>query len=250
MGLTQHAHSISDQTGKQTNSQDSTPSGDQSQGSSSSQAQSAQQLQANLGNQPVVAAAHSSQGGGNAIPAQVTPTPAGATATPSRTPDHASAASTASTALPQAVPVINTARLVQSMGQTEMRVGMRSTEFGNISISTSTTRDTISAQISLDHGELAKTLAASLPEMQARLGSNQALNVRIDMNGTGTTSGAGTSSSMSNGSSDQSSGGRQQSGNSSSSRSGYSIPAQQFSSSRAASTPGEGRINARLDITV
>ena len=74
-----------------------------------------------------------------------------------------------STALPQAAPVINTAKLIQSMGQSEMRVGMRSTEFGNISISTSSIRDQVSAQISVEHGELAKTLTAHLPEMQARL---------------------------------------------------------------------------------
>jgi hypothetical protein len=108
----------------------------------------------------------------------------------------------------------------------------------------------ISAQISLDHGELAKTLAASLPEMQARLGSNQAMDVRIDTNGTGTMNGAGTSSGMSNGSADQSRGGRQQPGDSSSSRTGYGVQEQQFSSGRAAATTGDARINARLDITV
>lgn len=246
MGLTQHAQSVPDQSAKQSNSQDSASSGDQGQGSFASQVQSAAPLQASLGNQSVVAAAHT-QTGANASPAQVTPTLAGAPALASKLPSHTSAAPTA---LPQAVPVINTAKLVQSMGQSEMRVGMRSTEFGNISISTSSTRDMISAQISLDHGELAKTLAASLPEMQARLGSNQAMDVRIDTNGTGTMNGAGTSSGMSNGSADQSRGGRQQPGDSSSSRTGYGVQEQQFSSGRAAATTGDARINARLDITV
>jgi hypothetical protein len=127
---------------------------------------------------------------------------------------------------------------------------MRSTEFGNISISTSSTRDMISAQISLDHGELAKTLAASLPEMQTRLGTNQAMDVRINMNGTGTMNGAGTSSSMSNGSADQSRGGRQQAGETSSNHSGYGVQEPHYSSGRTAATIGDARINARLDITV
>ena len=114
--------------------------------------------------------------------------------------------------MPQALPAINTAKLIQSMGQSEMRVGMRSNDFGNISISTSATRDLISAQISLDHGELARTLAAHLPEMQARLGGNQAMDVRIDMNGQRAEQSAGTSAGMSNGSADQSRGDRQQNG--------------------------------------
>ena len=79
---------------------------------------------------------------------------------------------------------------------------MRSNDFGNISISTSATRDLISAQISVDHGELARTLAAHLPDMQERLGGNQAMDVRIDMNGQAIGHRSGTSSGMSNGSAD------------------------------------------------
>ena len=246
IGLTQHAQSIPDKTGKQTNSQDSTPSGDQGQGSPSSQVQSATPLQTNQGNQGGLAPAHA-QTAGSASPVQAAPTLAGAPTLASKIPEHTS---NVSTALPQVSPVINTAKLVQSMGQSEMRVGMRSTEFGNISISTSSTRDMISAQISLDHGELAKTLAASLPEMQTRLGTNQAMDVRINMNGTGTMNGAGTSSSMSNGSADQSRGGRQQAGETSSNHSGYGVQEPHYSSGRTAATIGDARINARLDITV
>jgi hypothetical protein len=151
--------------------------------------------------------------------------------------------------VPQALPVINTAKLIQSMGQSEMRVGMRSTEFGNISISTSSTRDLISAQISLDHGELARTLTAHLPEMQARLGGNQPMDVRIEMNGasagqTGTTGG------MYNGSSDQSRGGRQQAGNADSSSSGNRFTGQQLSPAVSAMATSDRGVNARLDIRV
>lgn len=159
-----------------------------------------------------------------------------------------------SAAASQPLPVINSARLIQSMGQTEMRVGMRSSEFGSISISTSATRDLISAQISVDHGELAKTLAAHLPEMQARLGSNQAMDVRIDMNGTatgtGTGQGAGTFSNMQNSSSDNSQGNRQQGGNTASSDSGGGTFEREFLPAVAAPITGDSMLSSRLDIRV
>jgi hypothetical protein len=127
---------------------------------------------------------------------------------------------------------------------------MRSNEFGNISISTSTTRDSVSAQISLDHGELAKTLTAHLPEIQARLSSNQSVDVRIDTNGARGGLGAGTSGSFSDGATSDSRGSRQQAGNAASSYSGNGFSDQQFS--RAASTlaTNDGGPNARLDIRV
>ena len=154
-------------------------SGDQSQGDPSQQGQNAAPAQLNFPNHTIAAVDHA-QNPGVAAPLQTAPAPAGVTAHTAKTPETAAPATIA---LPQAVPVINTAKLIQSMGQSEMRVGMRSNDFGNISISTSATRDLISAQISLDHGELARTLATHLPEMQAKFGGNQAMNVRIDMNG-------------------------------------------------------------------
>jgi hypothetical protein len=151
--------------------------------------------------------------------------------------------------VPQALPVINTAKLIQSMGQSEMRVGMRSTEFGNISISTSSTRDLISAQISLDHGELARTLAAHLPEMQARLGGNQPMDVRIEMNGASAGQ-TGTAGGMYNGSADQSRGGRHQAGNTDSSSSGNRFAGQQLSPAVSPAATSDRGVNARLDIRV
>jgi hypothetical protein len=147
---------------------------------------------------------------------------------------------------PQASPVINTAKLIQSMGQSEMRVGMRSNEFGNISISTSSTRDLISAQISLDHGELAKAIAMHLPEMQARMGGNQALDLRIDMNGQGT----GTSAGMQSGSQDESRGDRQQTANAAPGFSSNSVAERAFSPAAAAKASGDGGLDARLDIRI
>jgi hypothetical protein len=209
--------------------------------------------------------------GQNAVPIQVTyashaaiaTVQAQSTASASLTPSssqHAGVNSSAATApltaasasdvSPQTSSVINTAKLIHSMGQSEMRVGMRSDEFGNISISTTASKDVITAQISLDHGELAKTLAAQLPEMQTRLGSGQTLNVHIDMNGTGTGQGADTSGNMGNGTYDQSRGGGQQSTYAASSYASNSTVESQLSPVIATATTGYGSVNSRLDIRI
>jgi hypothetical protein len=195
--------------GLKSSSQDATASGDQGQGGNDSQAQVAVSVPVNFTVHPaavIVAAQNAAH-----VATNHTSSSADAAGIGVKTADNA--AMNTSTALPQTLPVINTAKLIQSMGQSEMRVGMRSNEFGNISISTSTTHDQVSAQISLEHGELAKTLAAQLPEMQARLGGNHPMDVRIDMNGAATGQGTGTYGGTSHGSQDQSSNGRQQAGN-------------------------------------
>jgi hypothetical protein len=156
-------------------------------------------------------------------------------------------AAPASIAVPQELPAINTAKLIQSVGQSAMRVGMRSDDFGNISISTSATRDLISAQISLDHGELARTLATHLPEMQARFGGNHAMDVRIDMNGQSATQSAGTSAGMSNGSADDRTG-RQQRSRTPSNHPIDGFAEQAHLPAMAAVFPAGDSLDARLDI--
>jgi hypothetical protein len=244
-GSKQHAQAAPELTASPTGSQGTAQSGDQSQ-SDASQGQSADPAQVNFANH-IIAAVDHGQNAGVAAPSQTAPTPSGVTGHTAKTADIAAPATVA---LPQAVPVINTAKLIQTMGQSEMRVGMRSNDFGNISISTSATRDLISAQISLDHGELARTLAAHLPEMQARLGGNQAMDVRIDMNGQAMGQGAGNSPGMSNGSPDQSRGDRQQKGGATSSQSTDGFAGRGSSIAAAGLPSGDGRIDARLDIRV
>lgn len=241
-GVKQHTQSASDQTG----SQSASTSGDQSQSIPSSQGVNAPPVQMNFATH-TVAATIPVQNTVVVSPAPGAPAHAGISGSANETADRAV---TVSSATPQAQPIINSAKLIQSMGQSEMRVGMRSNEFGNISISTSTTRDSISAQISLDHGELAKELTAHLPEMQARLGGDQAVNVRIDMNGGMAGQGTATSGGMSNGSSEQSRGGRHQSSDAASSYASNNMAERQLSSATAAATTGYGRLNARLDIRV
>ena len=245
-GLKQHAQSASAPASSQPVSQETSPSGDQSQGGASQQGQNAATAQVTFPNHTIAAADHS-QNPGIAVLSQAAP----ALASPSdHSPKTPQTAPPATVVLPQAVPVINTAKLIQSMGQSEMRVGMRSTDFGNISISTSATRNLISAQISLEHGELARTLATHLPEMQARLGGNQAMNVRIDMNGQPAGQSTGTSTGMSNGSADQSHGDRQQKGSATSNQSAEGFAGHLNSIPMAVLPSAEGTLDVRLDIRV
>jgi hypothetical protein len=232
----QHAQAASNQTG----SQETASSDDQTQAGASQQGQSVTPAQMSFTNHTAAATIDHAQSTG--IASQPAATLASGSH-PAKTPDSATPVPAP---LPQAAPVINTAKLIQSMGQSEMRVGMRSNEFGNISINTSATRDLISAQISLDHAELAKTLATHLPEIQARLGGSQAVDVRIDMNGQATGQNAGTSTGTPDGSAGQSRGGGQQRGGGGPGNSANNLAEQ----SRAASIPvSESRLDTRLDIT-
>lgn len=92
--------------------------------------------------------------------------------------DDGVAAASGSTAA-SSLPSIQSARLVQTASQSEMRVGLQSQEFGNITIHTAAAGQAVSAQISVEHPELARELAARLPEMQAKSESNQTIEVRM-----------------------------------------------------------------------
>jgi flagellar hook-length control protein FliK len=68
---------------------------------------------------------------------------------------------------------VTTAKLVQGMSQSEFRVGMQTEEFGSIDIRTSVARHMFSAQISVEHSDGAKSLAAELPALYHRLADQQ-----------------------------------------------------------------------------
>jgi hypothetical protein len=78
---------------------------------------------------------------------------------------------------------INTSQLIQSMHETEMRVGMNSAEFGVISISTSISHQVLSASISLGHAELGRALALHMPAMEEKLSNTYGVQARIEMRG-------------------------------------------------------------------
>ena len=77
-------------------------------------------------------------------------------------------------ALPTSTPSpITSAKLVQSMSQSEFRVGMQTQEFGNIDIRTSVARHMFSAQISVEHSDVAKSMTADLPALYHKLADQQ-----------------------------------------------------------------------------
>jgi hypothetical protein len=80
---------------------------------------------------------------------------------------------------------INTARLIQTISQTEMHVGLRSVEFGDISIRTALSQQQILTQISVEHGELGRAIAAAAPGVQSKLGSEFGVQGLIEVNQNG-----------------------------------------------------------------
>ena len=77
---------------------------------------------------------------------------------------------------------INSARLIQTMGATEMQVGMHSAEFGDISIRTTVSQQQMQTQISVEHSELGNVLSAHIAAIQAKLGSEYGLHSNIHLN--------------------------------------------------------------------
>ena len=97
-----------------------------------------------------------------------------------------SAASTAASGAAQswdasATQVVHRAQLIQAMHQSEMRMGMNSAEFGNISISAAVSHQMLSAQISLNHAELSRALTAQLPDIEKKLGNAYGLPSRVEV---------------------------------------------------------------------
>jgi len=86
---------------------------------------------------------------------------------------------------------VNTAKLVQGLTQSELRVGLQTRDFGNIDIRTSASRHEFSAQISVEHSEVAHTLTSELPNLYARLNEQQVpvTNIHIHNQSLSTSSG-------------------------------------------------------------
>ena len=77
---------------------------------------------------------------------------------------------------------INSAKLIQNISETEMHVGLRSTEFGDISIRTLVSQQQMQAQISLDHGDLSQAIMAHVSTVQTKLGNEYGLQASISVN--------------------------------------------------------------------
>lgn len=77
---------------------------------------------------------------------------------------------------------INTAKLMQTMGETEMHVGMHSEEFGDISIRTAISQQQMVAQISLDHNGLSQAITNHVLDVQTKLSEEYGLRASIQVN--------------------------------------------------------------------
>jgi hypothetical protein len=77
---------------------------------------------------------------------------------------------------------ISAAKLLQTMNETEMRIGISSSDFGDISIRTSVSNHQMLAQISLDHSELSQVISAHASSVQAKLGDEYGLHTTIEIN--------------------------------------------------------------------
>jgi hypothetical protein len=80
---------------------------------------------------------------------------------------------------------INTANVIQKMSETEMRVGMRSVDFGAISIRTSVSQQQMTAQISVDHSDLGKAISAHIPAMEAKICGELGLRALVEVSQSG-----------------------------------------------------------------
>ena len=67
------------------------------------------------------------------------------------------------------ISAVHAAKLVERLGQSELRVGLHAGEFGKVDIRTSLGRNQFTAEISVERGELGRALSAELPNLHTRL---------------------------------------------------------------------------------
>lgn len=160
--------------------------------------------------------------------------------------NHAVAASQSSVSgpvnMPEAanLPDLSSAQLIHSVRHAEMRLGLRSDEFGSMSISTTIGRQALSAEISTEHLELGRALAVHVPAMEQKLSTAYGLPARVEVN-----NGASSSS----GSSDQQSqSGRQQTSGSPAMQlfPGGATPVVSMIASQAEPIAGSSRLDIRV----
>jgi hypothetical protein len=96
------------------------------------------------------------------------------------------------TSASMATPLLQAATLVERAGMSELRVGIRSEDFGNIDIRTSLSQNQLSAQISVEHLDLGHALSAEVSNLQTRLSERDLppANITFQNQAGGTNSGS------------------------------------------------------------
>ena len=82
---------------------------------------------------------------------------------------------------------INTARVLETMNGTEMRVGIHSADFGSVSIAATVSPSGVAAQIALEHGALGQALSTHFAAIEEKLGATLGVHARVEMQDTGST---------------------------------------------------------------
>jgi hypothetical protein len=82
-------------------------------------------------------------------------------------------------ALPVSSGPLQSAKLVERLGQSELRVGVQMGDMGGVDIRTSMAHNQLTAEISVEHSELGHMLAANLPSLQNRLSEHQIQTANI-----------------------------------------------------------------------
>lgn len=86
--------------------------------------------------------------------------------------------------------VVQSARVLERMGQTEMRVGMNTADFGNVELRTSVGQDRVGASIATAHAELRAAMMAEMPSLERSMEQHQLRLDHLDLG----TNGGGSSS--------------------------------------------------------
>lgn len=81
----------------------------------------------------------------------------------------------------EATSAMSNAQLIQSVHGSEMRLGIKSADFGDITINTSLNHQALSAQISMEHTALGHALAAHLPAIEEKLSNAYGMQAKVEL---------------------------------------------------------------------
>jgi len=96
-------------------------------------------------------------------------------------PDIAPIAPRDADSAPAAPVVVQSARVLERMGQTEMRVGVNSASFGNIEVRASVQQDRVGAAIATSHTELRAAMAVEMPSLERAMEQHQLRLAAFDL---------------------------------------------------------------------
>jgi hypothetical protein len=76
---------------------------------------------------------------------------------------------------------VNTARLVERLKESEIRLSLRSADFGDVAIHTAIGHERLSARISLERDALSKVIASEIPALQSKLSQEHGIQATIEV---------------------------------------------------------------------